>query len=327
MTPGELLRALDSAKSADAATQILDDLVVLAEHCVRTGKPGSVADILHEIVLRDAQLRDGDTKRAYVLAIRRMAKPAILRSVASLILKRPEQRQALYHVLERAGEDGADAIIEQITQAPTAEDRRVLVDVFRELSDSVPALKRMLGDSRWFVVRNAADLLGELTAHSAETSLIGLLRHGDDRVRRAATNALLRLATPQAMKAIYEAVGDSSPEVRMQATVAIATRKDSRTSTTLIRAIEDEQDGDVQLAMIAALGKVGTPDAVQKLIKMAEPDGRLFRRKATSFRVAAVQALGDAKTPAAVNALRDLSADKDKDVRETATRALAQSGG
>ena len=323
-TPEELLAALDAATTADLATRVLDDLVLLAEHNVRTGKPTVVTEIFHGVVTRDGAARDAEMKRSYVLAIRRMAKPAILRAVASLILKRPAGKQAYFEVLQRAGEEGADAVIEQINQAPRADARRALVELFRELTDAVSALRRMLGDSRWFVVRNAADLLGELQAASAEGDLIALLRHADDRVRRAATNALLRLGTPHAIKGIYDAVGDTSPEVRMQATVAIATRKDSRTSTTLIRAIEDEEDADVQLAMIAALGKVATPDAVQKLIRMAEPDGRIFRKKATSLRVAAVQALGDAKTQAAVLALRDLTGDKDRDVRETAARALAQ---
>ena len=323
LAPDDLLTALDSANTAEACTKILDDLVLLAEHSVRVGKPMSVAEILHGIVARDATLSDGEAKRAYVLAIRRMSKPALLRAVASIIPKKPERKQYCYEVLERTGEDGADAVIEQITQAPTNDDRKALFEVLRELHDAVPALTRMLGDSRWFVVRNAADLLGEMIAKPAEEALVTLLRHSDDRVRRSATNALLRLGTPGAMKGIYDAVSDSSPEVRMQATAAIATRKDSKTSTTLIRAIEEEQDDDVRVAMIAALGKIATPDAVQKLVKMAGVEGRLFKKKSTGFRVAAVQALGEAKTPAAMTALKELVADKDREVRETAARALA----
>jgi HEAT repeat protein/PBS lyase HEAT-like repeat-containing protein len=325
LTPEQLFAMLDSTRSADDCTKVLDDLVLLAENCVRVGKPGAVGDIFYGIVSRDAGVSpsDAEIKRAYVMAIRRMAKPALLRGVATLIPKKPERRQHYYEVLERTGEDGADAVIEQISQAPTNEDRRTLFEVLQELQSAVPALKRMLGDSRWFVVRNAADLLGEMAATQAESELVALLRHSDDRVRRSATNALLRLGTPEALKGIYEAVNDKSPEVRMHAAVAIATRKDGRTSGTLIRAIEDEQDGDVQLAMIAALGKVGTPDAVQKLVKMAEAEGRLFKKKTPALRVAAVQALGEAKTPAALNALKELTGDKDRDVRDTATRALA----
>jgi HEAT repeat protein len=188
----------------------------------------------------------------------------------------------------------------------------------------VPALVRMLGDSRWFVVRNAADLLGELKATRAEDELVKLLRHTDDRVRRSATNALLRLGTPDAVKGVYDAVHDSSPEVRMQVAAAISTRKDAKTSATLIRAVDGESDGEVQVALISALGKVATADAVTKLVKLAQPAGGLFKKKDSGVRVAAVQALGEARTPAAINALKELADDKDKDVREMVSRALAQ---
>ena len=168
-----------------------------------------------------------------------------------------------------------------------------------------------------------ADLLGEMNASAAEGALIDLLQHSDDRVRRSATNALLKLGTPGALKSIYDAVNDQSPEVRMQAAAALSTKRDGRTSSTLIRAIEDEQDSDVQVAMIAALGRVATADAVQKLVKLAEPEARLFRKKPIAIRIAAVQALGEAKTPAAVTALKALAEDKEREVRDTAIRALA----
>jgi HEAT repeat protein len=326
VTADDLLANLGKAEDIVDVTRALDELVSLADHSARIGKAVVVGDVLYGVVARDANLKDAEIKRAHVMAIRRMSKPALLRAVTSLIPKKPERRQQYFEVLSRTGEEGAEALIQQITQAQTAEDRKTLFEVLGELPDAVPALVRMLGDSRWFVVRNAADLLGEMAATQAEEALVALLRHTDDRVRRSATNALLRLGTPNAFKGIYDAVSDSSPEVRMQAAVAMATKKDGRTSQALIRAIEDEADADVQLAMIAALGKVGTPEAVQKLVKMAEPEGRLFRKKATNIRVAAVQALGDARTAAAVAALKELSGDKENDVRETAKRALAHAG-
>ena len=326
MSASDLLQTLDESSDVLVIAKALDDLALVAEHSVRSGKPNAVADVLHGIVARDSKLAEGDTKRAYAVVIRRLSKPAILRGVASLIPKKPEHRQDYYEVLARTDEDGAEAVIELITQAPTSEDRKALFEMLGVLDAAIPALKRMLGDSRWFVVRNAADLLGEMVAKDAEEELVGLLKHTDDRVRRSATNALLRLGTHDALRGIYDAVGDKSPEVRMQATAAISTRKDGKTANTLIRAIEDEQDVDVQLAMISALGKVATNDAVLKLIKMAEPEGRLFKKKTVNLRVAAVQALGEAKTPAALNALKELSSDKDREVREAAVRTLTQAG-
>ncbi|HET9454384.1 MAG TPA: HEAT repeat domain-containing protein [Gemmatimonadaceae bacterium] len=325
MTPEELFRALDRAGDADAVARALEDVVALAEHSVRAAKGPVAATLLHELVVREQKERDPDARKSYAAAFRKLTKPAVLRAVASLVPKRPEKKQHYYEILERAEEAGADAVIEQINQAPTSADRKQLLDIFRELKHGTESLVRMLGDSRWFVVRNAADLLGELVVVQAQEPLIDLLGHADDRVRRSATNALLKLGTPDATRKVYEAMGDASPEVRMQVAAAIASKKDHRTSSTLIRAIEEEDDSDVQLAMIAALGRVATAEAVQKLVKMAEPEGRLFKKKDAALRVAAVQALGDARTPAAITALKTLLDDKEREVRETASRALAQS--
>lgn len=326
LTPEELFLRLDRThgEGPDAVAKALEDVIALAEHSVRAAKGPVAATLMHDLVVREKRTQDAEQRKALGAAFRRLTKPAVLRAVASLIPKRPEKKQVYYEILERAEDAGADAAIEQINQAPTSNDRKQLLEVFHELTHGRTALVRMLGDSRWFVVRNAADLLGELVAVEAEEALIGLLRHADDRVRRAATNSLLKLGTPDATRRVYEAMGDASPEVRMQVAAAISTRKDHRTSSTLIRAIEEEADADVQLAMIAALGRVGTAEAVQKLVKMAEPEGRLFKKKDSMLRVAAVQALGDAKTPAAITALKTLAEDKERDVRETASRALAQ---
>lgn len=323
-TPEELFRALDRAKGIEEVTRALEDVVALAEHSVRAAKGPVAATLLHDLVTREQKERDPDTRRAYGAALRRLTKPAVLRAVASLVPKRPEKKQHYYEILERAEDAGADAVIEQINQAPTSADRKQLLDVFRELTHGNESLVRMLGDSRWFVVRNAADLLGELVVVQAQNPLIDLLQHADDRVRRSATNALLRLGTPDATRKVYEAMGDASPEVRMQVAAGIAAKKDHRSSSMLIRAIEEENDSDVQLAMIAALGRLATAEAVQKLVKMAEPEARLFKKKDSAIRVAAVQALGDARTPAAIAALKALVDDKEHDVRNTAARALAQ---
>ncbi|MDB4907668.1 MAG: hypothetical protein JWO05_2452 [Gemmatimonadetes bacterium] len=322
----ELLARLDRADSVDSATRTLDDLVTVAENAAREGKPLVVGDVFHGVVAREARVPEGDMKRAFVMAIRRLSKPILLRNVAMMLPRKRERLADYVAVLVRTGEDGADALIDQLTQAQTADDRRVYYDVLMQLNAGVPALLHMLGDARWFVARNAADLLGEMGAKEAEEPLIGLLHNSDDRVRRSATHALIGLGTPKAIQAIHDAIRDGAPEVRMQAAAAIASRREAASATTLIKALDDEPDGDVQLAMLAALGKLATPDAVRKLVAAAEPEGRLFKKKTAAFRVAAVQALGEAKTTQAISALRELATDREKDVRDTVQRLLSLVG-
>ncbi len=323
-TAEELLARLGQVSGVDAATSVLDDLVMVAEEASRDGKPMTVADVFVGIVRREEGVTQPDVRRAYVLTLRRMARPVLLRNVATLLPRKRERLADYELVLARTGEDGADAVIEQLTQAQATDDRRVYFDVLLRLQAGVPALVHMLGDARWFVARNAADLLGEMKALEAEPALIELLRHADDRVRRAATAALMALETKGALKAVHAAVHDDAPQVRAQAVAAIAQRRSPVTAGTLVSALDDEENADVQYAILSALGKVATRDAVERLIEAAEPDGRFFRRKPTEFRVAAVQALGEARTPAALDALRGLEKDREREVRDAAARLLAR---
>lgn len=323
----DLLHQLDATKSANIATRVLDDLVTVIENAAREGKHDMVARAFHGVVAREAALSENDLKRAYVMALRRLTKPTLLRAVATMLPRKRERADDYLLVLTRCGEDGADALIDQLTGAQSLSDRRVFFDALVKLNAGVPALIHMLGDARWYVARNAADLLGEMQAEEAQAPLSELLKHDDDRVRRAAISALAKLESPKALDSLRVAMRDTSPQVRMQAASGMGTRKGLRSAGTLTKALDSESDQEVQLAIVAALGRVGTTDAVQRLIKAAEPGGGIFKKKATAVRVAAVQALGEARTPAAQNALQHLLDDKDKEVKQAVFRLLMQAGG
>jgi HEAT repeat protein len=318
----ELLARLDQATGVSVVTRVLDDLVAMAESAARDARPALVCEILVRVTQREPQIHDFESKRAFVMAQRRLARPQLLRVITQELPHAADRRDAYTAVLVRAGEDGADAIIEQIAAISGQNERRVYFDALLQLQAGIPTLIHMLGDARWFVARNAAEVLGEMGARQAEPQLTELLRHPDDRVRRAATGALMRLGTTRAMNAIQEALKDGAPTMRMQAAAALVARKDVKTAATLVRALEDEKDDEVQAAFLLALGKLATPDAVQRLLKATEAERGLFKKKSTAFRVAAVQGLGEARTPEALEALKALVADKDDDVAASAKVAL-----
>jgi len=320
----DLLAQLEQASGVNVLTQVLDDLVAIAESAARDARLALVCEILCRVTRREPQIHEFEAKRAFVMAQRRLAKPMLLRAIVQELPHASDQRDAFIAVLTRAGEDGADALIEQIAAISGQNERRVYFDALLQLQAGIPTLIHMLGDARWFVARNAAELLGEMQAREAEPQLTELLKHTDDRVRRAATSALMRLGTSRAMQAIQDALKDGAPAMRMQAAAALVTRKDVKTAATLVRALEEEKDEEVQVAFLLALGKLGTPDAVQRLLKAVEPERGLFKKKAVGYRVAAVQALGEARSPEASEALKALQSDKDEEVREAATFALVR---
>jgi HEAT repeat protein len=318
----EMLVELTGVSSAEHATQLLEGIVTLVNRAAEEGKGELVADTLCALVSGEDARTDPALKRAYTMAVRQLKKPRLIRMVAGLLATRPENTDQLLALLGRWGQDATDSLIEELTVAETLAERRVLFDALVTLKAGTPSLLHMLKDRRWFVLRNAAELLGELPTPEAEAPLARLLKHDDERVRRAAAVSLGKIATGNAFSALRAALRDESAEVRLVAATALGSWKRATASHSLVVALEDEADGDVQLQIIATLGRVATPDAVQRLIALTEPGGTLFKRKATAVRLAAVEALAEAATPAAIDALKALREDKDAAVRESAYRVV-----
>ena len=323
-TPAALLEAFDAANGATLLTRLLDELVHAAENAVREGDVALASDIFHRIVARERRVHDADARRAFMLTVRRLSRSAVLRAVARGLVRAPTQREQQLAVLVRTGEDGADALIEQLVAADDRSERRVYFDALLELRAGVPTLLHMLGDPRWYVARNAAVLLGELGAPAAEQPLSELLHHDDERVRHAATIALMRLGTARSMPAIEQALRDGAPQIRMQAAAILVERRTEARVAPLLSALDAEKDDEVKAAFYLALGRLATPEAVERLIAAAQPERGLFRRKPTGLRIAAIQALAAAGTPAALDALVALQGDRERDVQEAAVAAIEE---
>jgi hypothetical protein len=321
-TPAALFETFDAATGAPLLARLLDELVRTAESAVRDGDHALVSEIFHRIVARERQVHDADARRSFMLTIRRLSRGAVLRAVAQGLVHAPGKREQQLAVLTRTGEDGADALIEQLAAAEERSERRIYFDALLELRAGVPTLLHMLGDPRWFVARNAAVLLGELGSPEAEQPLSDLLHHDDERVRHAATIALMRLGTPRSMPAIEQALRDSAPQIRMQAAAMLVERRGDASPAPLLGALDAEKDDEVRASFYQALGHFATPEAVEKLIAAAQPERGLFRRKPVALRIAAIQALAMAGTPQALDALVALQADRDGEVQQAAVEAL-----
>ncbi len=318
----DLLARVDEAKDSSTATRLVDDIARAAEERAREGLWVDVAEVIDRLYRNAEKHSDGELKRACLFAIRRLERPAILKGMAQLLPHRREMREMVALLLARAGESGADALIDLLIGSDSTTERYAYRAALAKCPAAVPALVHLLRDPRWYVVRNAADLLGELAPPDADAQLAGILGHGEPRVRRAAVTALARLATPRAVLALLQAVHDSSAEVRLQVALGLGAMRNPRAVPWLIEALDKEHDAEVQAAMIATLGKMPTEEAVTRLARAAEPGGFLIRKPA-AIRVHAVQALAESGTPSAQAVLRGLAGDRDRDVREAADRALS----
>jgi len=320
-TPASLIAQLRDKPDGPHVGDVLAILGRQLESAMKANRAPQALAIVSGIVRAEQQVTDATRRRQYSIALKRMYSKALLEGIAE-IADHPSDRDDALLVLRRAGEDGVEVLLDLLVAAPTIEERRGIFMALTGMKEGTDQLVHMLGHHQWFVVRNVAELAGELGLEEAVPALAQQLGHEDERVRKAVALALAKIGSSGAADPLRRALRDKSPEVRMQAALGVGGRKSSALAMPLVAAMEEEEDEDVERELILALGRIGSPSAVQALIKFAQPGGRLFGRKPAALRATAVEALRLAATPAAVGTLEGLTNDGDKQVRAAALSAL-----
>lgn len=318
----ELVAELQEKPAGPHVGELLAVLGRQLETAMKTNRMAQALAIVVGVVRAEQQVSDATRKRQYSIALKRMYNKALLEAVAELANSPLERDDALL-VLRRAGEDGVEVLLDLLVAAPTIEERRGIFMALTGMKEGTDQLVHMLGHHQWFVVRNVAELAGELALEDAVPALAQQLDHDDDRVRKAVALALAKIGSTAAAEPLRRALRDKSPEVRIQVALGVGGRKSSALAMPLVVAMEEEEDEGVERELILALGRIASPAAVQALIKFAQPGGRLFGRRPAALRATAVEALRLAATPAAVGTLEGLTDDGDKQVRLAAQSALA----
>ncbi|AHG88501.1 hypothetical protein J421_0964 [Gemmatirosa kalamazoonensis] len=252
----------------------------------------------------------------------------ILVALADAVVATDERtRQDARTVFEAAGPAGPQGLVALLASASTIRQRRRCFDALIAVGGAVPALTAALFDAQWYVVRNAAQLLGELRAEEACGALERTLHHADTRVQVAAAAALEQIDTVTARAALQTMAADQSPEVRRIAARAFGGDTDgaggpiapgAQPVQRLIAALDRETDPETFLEQIRALGAVGTPDAIQRLLRLVS--GSAHPPQPLAARLAALDALVHARGSAAVPMLRELRQDRDPAMRAAARR-------
>lgn len=319
----DLLSQLEADPQAPSVGDTLAVLNRQVEAATRDGKMEQAMQIVYTIVRIEQRVEDQAVRRQYGIALRRMITRQMLDALSKMV-QLPHLEDAAGMVLQRAGPDGVEVLLDVLTTSNTVTERRGVFNALMEMKEGQEQLIHMLGHPQWFVVRNVADLVGELGLEAAVPALTKQLDHPDERVRRQVALALAKIGTRSAAEPLHRALHDAAPDVRRQAALGVGGRKASALAMPLVVALEEEKEPEVVRELIFALGRIGSTDAVQALIKVAQPGGKLFGRKPSVLRVTAVEALRIAGTSAAMGTLQGLTRDGDRQVRNAAQQALLE---
>jgi HEAT repeat protein len=321
-----VLEALEADPPGADDSERLNDAVALADLASQLEDWDRVVTIAEALVRCEGRVEGELARRPYGIALRRIFPRSVLEPVARLVAT-GRQRDVVVQVLQRMGADATEVLLAHLIDADAMEERRNYYSVLRQITEGTALLINMLTHDVWYVVRNVADLCGDLKIEEAVPDLARRLEHEDERVRRSAAGALAKIGTPNTIEPLRTALRDESPVVRLQVLGLLGGRAHRGLAMTLAVRADEETHPDVLRETYLALGRIGTPEAVQALARAAEPGGKLFRRKGTAARLAAVEGLALVEGSAAAGVLRRLADDADREVRAAASRVLERAAG
>lgn len=332
------LSRLASANADDVANRAAEQLMLLIADAELRDDAAVIEGIARAVMAQIHAVGSGPGRLALERLVRRLQKRRALELLASAV-PHAIDRLPLLELLARAGEVAVDVLVQHLMHAEDSPSRRAFFDSIVSLDLGATQLFDLLQDSRWFVVRNAVAILGEMGVESADEAMLPLLEHPDERIRIATARALIRLGSARALQGLHAAVDDTNAEVRRIGAVAYGLSGSNAQqpglgsglgvrppAARLASALDRETDDEVAVEMVASLGRLGSADAIQRLLRIALPpqqlqDGQVdTTRRESWLRVAAIESLVRARGSAVRDTIDALVNDPDPDVASTALR-------
>lgn len=308
-----------SAGSAGRARPSLEDLLLRGREAIEKEDWGGLLEIALLIAEGEAEAPSELASSTYRIELKRLMSRKHLGMIARFL--QGERKQEAITLLRRFGADSTEILMDLLIQAMTIGERRGYYSAITQMSDGTDAVVQHLGHQQWYVVRNAADLCGEMGLPDAVPELAKQIEHPDERVRKAVAEALGKIGTMPAMDPIRVLMTDQSPAVRLKAVANLSGRNARGMPPAIAELLKREEHADVQHEALLALGRIGSPDALAQLREWAQPGGKLLGRKPLSLRLAAVKGIALAG-PAAADALAILERDESPEIRAAASAAV-----
>jgi hypothetical protein len=205
--------------------------------------------------------------------------------------------------------------------------RRVVLSAL-QMEEGLPAssLWPLLGDLRWYVVRNAVQLLAGSSDAELPSRLERLLQHGDVRVRREVVRTLDTLGGTRPVRALVRALDDEDSSVRVLAAGSLGRHGGWEHHQALLTHLQSRdfdtrpaEEIEAFLVAFAALGGERSLSVLDQLWRR-----RLLKTRSQAVRLAALEALGPVRSPEAMKILKEAAGSKEPQVRRAASRILQE---
>jgi hypothetical protein len=251
--------------------------------------------------------------------------------VAYLFAAASEQkiRDILGKILAFMGDRIGRRLMEMLADERMSGKRKVLGNILvRSGATALPIVYEYLADERWYVVRNAAAILGDIRNQEALSHLTPLLQHDEIRVRRETIRALTKISGQRAINILLQVAVNHDHDTQRQAILSLGAVRATIAVPTLLTLLKkpdwSQRAIDLKKDAIRALGEIRDPAATAELVRIVGKKRWLRRKLNDELRIAAAGALGDMGEQSTLKVLEKVTHDRTAAVARAAAQAIKQ---
>ncbi|MFA5514695.1 MAG: HEAT repeat domain-containing protein [Desulfuromonadales bacterium] len=240
-----------------------------------------------------------------------------------------ETREQIFSLLILFPEKVVSRLMDRLARENDLPARRLIIEALtRQGPAAAPMLTGYLADSRWFVVRNAVAVLGEIREPQSASLLLPLLSHKDVRVARETVRALTKIGGARALGVLLSLIEGEDSTLARQALLSLGAMKTASAVPVIVKLINRSDPmgkrTEIKKEAIKALGEIGAAEAVPSLIAILRRQRFWRRADFNELRAAAATALGEIRDASAQPALEEASEARSDIVARAANQSLKQ---
>lgn len=262
---------LSLEEDADRLGEILHLWAVELGQALRSRDPRRVRSLLD--AAHEALGGPGEREREYLIDayVREALQPDLLMEL--VMASQADEAFPLQELLAPLGDRAVEVLLDLLAAEPDRHRRAVLLAALRQVARGhVGPVAARLRDPRWYVVRNAALLLGS----AGETGVLDLLapaaRHETPQVRKEAVQALLAAGGIQAVPHLRGLAEGGAEDVRSMAVSALGAIRAPESAAALAAVAAASDSRGVRNMAFDQLAQ--GPDGVEVLRHLASRDAR-----------------------------------------------------
>jgi hypothetical protein len=261
-------------------------------------------------------------------ALKEMVTPNSVQRLLELYLSKrddPAFARTAATLLRWSGIPALDKLFRQLEDEPNTSNRLAFIRLIGRVGPAaLEVARKRLEDGRWYVVRNACKLLGDLKDPEIAKYIAPALRHKDERVQKAAATALRESQDDERARVFAEALPHLHHQVQEDVLSELLYLKDPTTLPGLEEFLKRPTGGRSTLApnvvkAIAAMGGDEPEQALGRLVVNRDVDMRVRRAAMASL---------TGRSQASMQLLKDfINGSPDDPLAAECAKAMAASAG